>query len=139
MTPTPEIQAFATGFPLTVLHAGITLLLLVLGAALYSVLSPHKEFAAIDAGNSAAAVSMSGVVLGLAIPLAVALSAAPSLVEIVLWGAAVMAVQLLVFVGIDFLLGGLPLRAREGEVSAATLLAAARVASALILAAAVAG
>ena len=48
-------------------------------------------------------------------------------------------VQLLVFVLIDKLLGGLPQRAREGEMGAAAVLAAARVGSALILAAAVAG
>ncbi len=136
---TPEVQAFATGFPLTLLHAGVTLLLLMLGATLYTVLSPHKEFAAIDAGHSAAAISLGGVVLGLAIPLAVALSASPSLLEIVLWGASIVVVQLLVFVLIDKLLGGLPQRAREGEVGAAALLASARVSAALILAAAVAG
>ncbi len=136
---TPEVQAFATGFPLTLLHAGVTLLLLVLGATLYTILSPHKEFAAIDAGHSAAAVSLGGVVVGLAIPLAAALSASPSLVEIVLWGAAIVIVQLLVFLLIDALLGGLPKRAREGEMGAAALLAAARVSAALILAAAVAG
>jgi len=135
----PEVQAFATGFPLTLLHAGVTLLLLVLGSALYTVLSPQKEFPAIDAGHSSAALSLGGVVLGLAIPLAVALSASPSLLEIVLWGTAIVATQLLIFVLIDLLLGGLPQRAREGEMGAAAVLAAARVAAALILAAAVAG
>ena len=43
----PEIQAFATGFPITLLHAGLTVLILFLGSALYALLTPHKEVALI--------------------------------------------------------------------------------------------
>ena len=136
---TPEVQAFAGGFPLTLLHTAITLALLFAGCAVYVLLSKHKEFNGINEGDDAAAISLGGVVLGLAIPLAVSLSASPSLIEILLWGVSVIAVQLLVFTLIDILLSGLPERAREGDISAASLLAAARIAAALILAAAVAG
>jgi putative membrane protein len=136
---TPEVQAFASGFPLTLLHAGLTLMLLILGMAVYGVLSPHKEVQQIREGNQAAAISFAGVLLGLAIPLAAALAASPSALEIVLWGAAVIVVQLLVFRLIDVLLTGLPQRSREGEAAAAALLAAAKLAAALVLAAAVAG
>ena len=135
----PEIQAFASGFPLTILHAAITLVLLFAGCAAYAVLSRHKEFSRINEGEPAAAISLAGVVLGLAIPLAVSLSSSPSLIEIGLWGVSIVLVQLFLFVGIDALLGGLPERAREGDVAAACLIAAAKIAAALILAAAVAG
>ena len=50
-----------------------------------------------------------------------------------------MAIQLLVFRGIDFILHGLPQRIQDGEISAAVLLVGAKLASALILAAALAG
>lgn len=136
---TPEVQAFATGFPLTLLHAGITLLLLFVGVAIYGVLTPHKEVQLIREGNQAAAISLGGLVLGLAIPLAAALAASPSALEIALWGAAVILVQLAVFRLIDILLTGLPQRIREGEVAAAALLSAAKLGAALVLAAAVAG
>jgi len=43
----PEIQAFATGFPLTLLHAGVTILILFLGALLYVMLTPHREIVAL--------------------------------------------------------------------------------------------
>ena len=39
----PEIQAFATGFPVTLLHFGVTLAILVAAEALYIMLTPHKE------------------------------------------------------------------------------------------------
>lgn len=134
---TPEVQAFASGFPLTLIHAGVTLLMLVLGAAVYALLTPYKEIQLIREGNSAAAISYGGVIIGLAAPLAVSLSASPSVLEIVVWGLATTAVQLLVFRVTDLFLAGLPSRIQEGDIAASALLTAARLASALILAAAV--
>ena len=136
---TPAVQAFAGGFPLALLHCAFTLALLFAGCAVYVLLSKHKEFNGINEGNGAAAISLAGVVLGLGIPLAASLAASPALIEITLWGVAITAVQLLVFSLIDLLLSGLPERARDGDISAAALLAAAKLAAALILAAAVAG
>ena len=135
----PDIQAFATGFPLTLLHAGVTMLILVLGTTLYAMLTPHKEIVLIRDGNAAAALSLGGVMIGLAIPLAVSLSASTSIVEIAVWGVATMAVQLLVFRIVDMVLRGPPQRIQDGEVAAAALLIGAKLATALVLAAAVAG
>jgi putative membrane protein len=135
----PEIQAFATGFPLTLLHAGVTMLILVLGTTLCALLTPHKEIALIRDGNAAAALSLGGVMIGLAIPLAVSLSASTSIVEIAVWGVATVVVQLLVFRIVDMVLRGLPQRIQDGEVAAAALLIGAKLATALVLAAAVAG
>jgi putative membrane protein len=135
----PEIQAFATGFPVTLLHAAVTLVMLALGATLYALLTPHKEVQLIREGNSAAALSLGGVLVGLAIPLAVSLNTSTSVIEIVIWGTATVFVQLLVFRIMDMLLKGLPQRIQEGEVSAAALLVGAKLATALIIAAAVAG
>lgn len=134
----PELQAWATGFPLTLLHAGVTLLILIVGAALYALLTPHREIQLIREGNTAAAVSFGGVLVGLAIPLAVSLTSSTSLIDIAIWGATTLAVQLAVFRLTDLMLHGLPQRIQEGEVSAAALLVGAKLATALILAAAVA-
>ena len=136
---TPEIQAFAAGFPVTLAHAAISLLLLVFGAMIYAFLTPYREIQEIRDGNAAAAVSYGGVLLGLATPLAVSLAASTSLVELALWGAAITLVQLLVFRIADLVLKGLPQRVEEGEVSAAVLLVAAKLACSVLLAAAVAG
>lgn len=135
----PEVQAFATGFPVTLLHASVTLVMLILGTALYALMTPHKEITLIREGNSAAALSLGGVMVGLAIPLAISLTASTSVIEIMIWGAATIAVQLLVFRCTDMVLKGLPERINDGEISAAALLVGAKLATALILAAAVAG
>ena len=135
----PEIQAFTTGFPTTLLHGGVTLLILVLGAGIYILLTPHKEIRLIREGNVAAAISLAGVMVGLAIPLAVSLNASTSMVEIGLWGAATIAVQLLAFRLVDLVLHGLPRRIADGEMAAAALLVGAKLATAVILAAAMGG
>ena len=135
----PEIQAFATGFPITLLHFGVTLTILFAAAAIYVMLTPHKEISLIREGNSAAAVSLAGVLVGLAIPLAVSLKASTTLIELALWGAATVLVQLLIFRLVDLVLRGLPKRIQDGEMAAAGVLVGAKLATALILAAAVSG
>ena len=135
-TPSPEIQAFATGFPVFLAHAGVTVVILFAAAALYVLLTPHKEITLIREGNTAAAVSLGGVLLGLAIPLSASLRASTNVIEIGLWGAVTVVVQLLVFRLVDMILRGLPRRIQEGEMSAAALLVGAKIATALIIAAA---
>ena len=135
----PEIQAFATGFPVTLMHAGVTVVILVIAATVYVQLTPHKEIALIREGNTAAAVSLGGVLVGLAIPLAVSLKASTTLIELGLWGVATTVVQLLIFRLVDLMLRGLPKRIQDGEMAAAAMLVGAKLATALILAAAVSG
>lgn len=135
----PEIQAFAVGFPVTLLHAGVTVAMLLLGAALYAAMTPYRDVQLIREGNTAAAISLGAIIVGLALPLGVSLAAAATVVEIVIWAVAVIAVQLLVFRVADLVLRGLPARIAAGETAAAAFLAAIKLATAVVLAAAVAG
>ena len=134
-----EVQAVATGFPITLQHAAVTVFLLAMGAVLYAWLTPWKEISLIREGNSAAAVAFGGVLLGLAIPLAVSLAVSTSLIDIGIWGVATIVMQLLAFRIVDLVLTGLPQRIQDGEVAAAVLLVSAKLATALILAAALTG
>ena len=135
----PEVQAFASGFPTTVAHLLVTLALLAAGAVIYALLTPWKEITLIREGNAAAAVAFAGVLVGLAVPLAVSLSVSTSVRDIIIWGVATVVLQLLAFRVVDLLLTGLPQRIREGEISAAVLLVGAKLSTALILAAALTG
>ena len=134
----PELEAWAMGFPLTLLHGLVTMLILAAGAALYALITPHREIALIRKGNGAAAVSFAGVLVGLAIPLAASLTASTSLLDVALWGVATVFVQLAVFRLTDLALHGLPRRIAKGEMAAAALLVGAKLATAIVLAAAVA-
>lgn len=135
----PELQAWAAGFPTALLHGGVALVLLMAGLVLYALITPHREVQLIREGNAAAAISFGGVIVGLALPLAVAVMASTSLVDVVIWGLAALFVQLAVFRLTDLLLHGLPQRIQDGELPAALLLVSAKLATAIVLSAAVAG
>jgi putative membrane protein len=133
------LQAYISGFPDMMAQGFVTLVMVAIGAAVYARLTPHNEMALIRAGNTAAALSFSAVILGLAIPMAASLAASQSVPEVVLWGLTTLLLQLLAFSLVDLLLRDLPRRIREGEMSAAILLASVKLGAALVLAAAVSG
>ena len=137
MPTSPEMQAFASGFPVALLHIAVSVVMLLAAAAVYIVLTPHKEISLVRQGNVAAAVDLGGVLVALAIPLAFSLKGSTSLIDVALWGVATVAIQLLVFRLVDLLLHGLPRRIKDGEMAAAALLVGAKLATALIVAAAV--
>ena len=70
----PEIQAFANGFPIALMHIAVTVAILFVGVVIYVLMTPHREIALIREGNSAAALSLGGVLVGLAIPLSASLA-----------------------------------------------------------------
>ena len=134
-----EVQAFASGFPVMVMHLVVTLLLLAAGATVYALMTPWKEVALIRDGNPAAALAFTGVLLGLAIPLAISLSVSTSVRDIAIWGVATLVLQLLAFRVVDLLLTGLPQRIKDGQMSAAIVLVGAKLATAVVLSAALTG
>ena len=135
----PEVDAWASGFPVMLLHGAVALAIFAAGAALYALLAPHREIQLARDGNPAAAISFGGVLVGLALPLALALAASTSTLDVALWCASTAIVQLFLFWLVDLAFVGLPSRVREGDVGAAALLLAARLAVGGLLAAAVAG
>ena len=134
----PVLQAFASGFPVTLLHVAVSVGMLFLASAIYILLTPHSEISMIREGNVAAALDVGGMLVGLAIPLAYSLKASTSLADLALWGVSTVVVQLLVFRLVDLVLHGLPKRIQDGEVAAAAVLVGAKLATAMIVAAAVA-
>ncbi|MDE2486527.1 MAG: DUF350 domain-containing protein [Alphaproteobacteria bacterium] len=136
MFPSPEVQAFATGFPVALLHLVVTLALLFAGAGVYIMLTPQREVALVREGNLAAAISLAGILLGLALPLAASLKASANLIDLTLWGVAALVVQLLISRLTDLVLHGLSKRIEHGELAAATLLASVKIATGLVLGAA---
>ena len=62
------VQSLVAGLPVLVLHFGITITMLIAGIWVYTKITPYNEFQLIREGNVAAAVSLSGACIGLAIP-----------------------------------------------------------------------
>lgn len=65
---------------------------------LYSLATPHREFALIREGNSAAAIQLTGTFIGFCIPVAMVIGHSVSLADMLVWGALAGLVQLAVFV-----------------------------------------
>ncbi|MBS3928404.1 MAG: DUF350 domain-containing protein [Sphingomonadales bacterium] len=85
---------------------------------LYSLCTPHREFALIREGNMAAAVQLTWTFLGFAIPVASVIANSVSIADMVLWGAVAGVVQLAVFVVIArFLFKSVSDRIAEGCVA----------------------
>ena len=133
------LQSFLAGFPVLLMHFLVTIVMLLVGVTIYVWITPHKDVALVREGNVAAAISLSGAILGLAIPLAMSMSVSVNVADIVIWGLLTLVIQLIVFRLADLLLRDLSARIESGEVAAALLLSAIKLAVAAITAAAVSG
>ena len=133
------LDSFVAGFPILLLHSSVTMAILVAGVLWYIWITPWDEMALIRAGNTAAAISLGGAIIGLAIPLAFAMSASVSVYEILIWGPVTLLLQIIAFRIADLVLRDLPSRIESGEVGAATLLVSIKLAVAAVNAAAVSG
>ena len=133
------IQSFLSGIPFLLTHFGVTIVMLVAGAFIYIKITSHDEMALIRDGNNAAAVSLSGAILGLAIPLAFCMANSVNVYDIVIWGLVTLVIQLVTFWIIDLWLRDLSRKIEDGQVGTAILLASVKLAVAAINAAAISG
>ena len=135
----PVIQSFLAGFPVLLAHFAVTLAMLALGITIYHLVTPYHELRLVRGGNTAAAVSISGAIVGLSIPLAICMATSVSIWDIVIWGVVVLLIQILAYRIGDLLLKDLPSRIENGEIGAAIMVVGIKLAVAFITAAAVAG
>lgn len=135
----PSLESLANGFPHLIYYLLMVTIIYVAGIIVYVKLTPHKEVELIQEGNMAAAISFSALVIGLALPLAACLILKIGLIDVLIWGIVSVVLQLFLFRITDIILSGMPKRIAEGEVPAATVLAAFKLAGSIILAVAIAG
>ena len=90
------MESFA-GFDDFLIYLGISAVLLAVFAAIYVRITPYREVALIRDGNMAAAFSLSGTLIGMAIPLANAIEFSVNPVDMAIWGFIALAIQLVVF------------------------------------------
>lgn len=91
------IQSSISGLPAFALYFVSSLALLALFIAIYIRITPYRELDLIRQGNVAAAVSLSGAMLGFIFPLAHSVAQSVNLVDMALWGLIALIVQLLVY------------------------------------------
>lgn len=130
------VESFVAGFPAFLIYTGAAGVLLIGGCILYILLTPQKEMELLRAGNASAGLALAGVIIGLAIPMASCLASSVSLVDLLIWGVVALLIQILAFRFVDLILRDLPRRIENDEAGAAILLIAVKIASALLISAA---
>ncbi len=133
------LQSFWAGFPVLMLHVSVTLAMLAAAVVIYIKITPYDEIKLIRGGNTAAAVSLAGAIVGLALPLAFSMASSISVWEVLIWGPVTLVLQLIAFRFTDLVLKDLSKRIADGEIGPAILLVSIKLGVAAINAAAVTG
>jgi putative membrane protein len=118
------------------LHFGAGAVLLVLAVALVALVTPHRELTLIRAGNVAAAIAFAGLAIGVALPVAAAISHSVDLRDALVWGALSALVQAFAYLLSRALVAGVSRRIGEGDVAAGVFCAGLSIALGLLNAAA---
>jgi putative membrane protein len=130
-----EISAFDAAFPLFLISTGAAGLMLLMASTVYVLLTPWKELSLVRSGNTAAGVALGGAIIGLAIPISSTLASSMTLPGLLIWGVIALLMQLIAYRVVDLILRDIPGRIANDEIGAATVLVAAKLSAALILAA----
>ena len=124
-----------SGFDEFLVYAGLSIAFLYMYMILYLWITPYSELKLIKEGNVAAAISLSGSVLGFTVPLAAAISHSLHPWDMMLWGVIAALVQLLVYVAVRFTLLNVTRRIPDGQVATGIVLGAISVSAGILNAA----
>jgi putative membrane protein len=91
------MYGYVAGLPGFLAYFGTGLVLLLVFATIYTLVTPQKELTLVREGNAAAATAYLGALLGFSLPLASAAANSVSLVDFVIWAAIGAVIQLLTF------------------------------------------
>ncbi|WP_246148243.1 DUF350 domain-containing protein [Skermanella pratensis] len=91
------LTSLGQGLPVLLLHFVVTLLLLALGVACYTAITPFNERHLVRGGNIAAGIVYGGTIIAFAIPLGATLVTSLFLLDIVIWGLIALVLQLAAF------------------------------------------
>ena len=101
----------------------------------YVWVTPQKEFDLISRGNTAAAYSLGGALIGFIIPLSSAIIHSENLVDMIIWGLAALIVQILVFFVVKMIFLNLTHSIEKGNTAEGIFLGALSVAAGILNAA----
>lgn len=118
------------------LYFMVSILLMVAFVALYTIVTPQRELTLIRNGNTAAAISLGGAIIGYALPLAYAVAQSGNLADMLTWSAVALVAQFVAYGITRLLLPQLPRDVDEGRIAPAIFLAAISIAMGILNAAA---
>lgn len=127
-------HSFST-LPSFLLWLALSLAIAGLFLRVYMAVTPYREVALIRQGNVAAAVSLSGTLLGFALPVADVIRSSRDLVDLAVWTSIACLVQIVAYLLARITLPHLAADIPEGKVAPALFLAALSVGVGLVNAA----
>jgi len=127
------------GLPFFVIHSATSLVMLLVGIFIYTLITPHDELKLIREGNVAAATTLGGAIVGLSLPVAFSMASSMNVWDIVVWGVIALLFQLAAFRLVDLFLKDLSQRIENGEMGPAIILVSFKLATAAINSAAISG
>ena len=117
----------------------VAALVLAVFVAIYMQVTPYAELALVREGNVAAAVSLGGTLVGLALPVANVVRNSHALLDVAVWGVVACVVQLLAYAAARLAIPQLAKDIPAGKVAPAIFLAALSIAVGLVNAACMEG
>ena len=126
---------FLATLPNFLAYLATAIVLLVAFVMIYLYVTPYDEIALIRGNNTAAAISLSGALLGFAMPIANVIAHSDTLLDLVVWGVIAGVVQLLAWGVARVALPRLREAISAGLVAPATFVAALSITVGLINAA----
>jgi len=100
-------------------YLGVALALTIAFSLIYTLVTPHSEWKLLREGNLSAAIAFGGALLGFVIPLASTIAHSVSLLDMLVWGAVALTVQLATFFVARLLLPELPRQIEQDRRAAA--------------------
>ena len=129
------IKFSLSGFDDFLIYAGLSVVFIYAYMIMYLWITPYNELKLIKDGNIAAALSLSGSVLGFTFPLAAAIKHSVHPWDMMLWGVIAAVVQLFVYVAIRYTLLNVVRRIPDGQVATGVVLATISVSAGILNAA----
>src|SRR5688572_32967730 len=133
---TTVVSSPFTGVIAHLVYFGIACAAVAIFIAIYTTVTPHHAFRLIRLGNTAAAISLGGAIVGYTIPLAKAVSQSTSISDMLLWTGVALVAQLVAYGITRLVLPQLSAHVDEGKTASGIFIAAIAVAIGLLNAAA---
>lgn len=116
-------------------YFGLCIVFVGLFLAIYVRVTPYREIALIREGNSAAAASLSGALIGFVLPLASAVEHSVNAYDLAIWATIALVVQLLVYASTRLVLPDVARDIPAGRVASGVFLGAMSVGAGILSAA----
>ncbi len=129
------IKFSLAGFDEFLVYAGLAVAFVYAYLIVYMWITPYNELKLIKEGNVAAALSLSGALLGFTLPLAASIINAVHPWDMMLWALIAAAVQLLVYAAVRYTLLNVSHRIPEGQIATGVVLGAVSLSAGILNAA----